>query len=104
MSSEHRIAPNPSLSPLSESERVQACCAIAREKLEIGDYAAGVAALEPWWSLGIWPMHSGITDAAAAELLLTAGTLSGWMATTKQVNGGQKPAEAMLNGAITLFE
>jgi signal transduction histidine kinase/ActR/RegA family two-component response regulator len=104
MSSEHTIASNSSLSPLSESERVQACCTIAREKLEIGDYAAGVAALDPWWSLGIWPMHSGITDAAAAELLLTAGTLSGWMATTKQVFGGQKPAEAMLNGAITLFE
>ncbi|HEY2963446.1 MAG TPA: ATP-binding protein [Pyrinomonadaceae bacterium] len=93
-----------SFSPLSESERVEACCTIAREKLEIGDYAAGVAALEPWWTVGNWPVHTGLSDHAAAELLLTAGTLSAWVATTKQVNGGQKPAEAMLSGAITLFE
>ncbi|HXQ35038.1 MAG TPA: tetratricopeptide repeat protein, partial [Anaerolineales bacterium] len=92
------------LSPLNESEQVGACCIIAREKLEIGDYAAGVAALEPWWTLGQWPSHADLLDNAAAELLLTAGTLSAWMATTKQVSGGQKPAEAMLSGAITLFE
>src|SRR5688572_10208937 len=90
--------------PLSESERVEAACTIARDRLEIGDYAAGVAALEPWWTLGKWPCHGDLTNNAAAELLLTAGTLCGWMATTKQVNGGQKPAEAMLSGAITLFE
>jgi signal transduction histidine kinase/ActR/RegA family two-component response regulator len=77
---------------------------IAREKLEIGDYASGVNALEQWWTLGSWPSHRGLTDTAAAELLLTAGTLSAWMATTQQVNGGQKPAEAMLSGAIVLFE
>jgi signal transduction histidine kinase/ActR/RegA family two-component response regulator len=93
-----------SVSPLTESERVEACCTIAREKLEIGDYAAGVAALEPWWTLGNWPKHIDLKDNAAAELLLTAGMLSSWMATTNQVNGGQKPAEAMLSGAITLFE
>jgi signal transduction histidine kinase/ActR/RegA family two-component response regulator len=89
---------------LTESERVEACCVIAKERLEIGDYAAGAVALESWWTLGQWPLHGELTDNAAAELLLTAGTLSGWMATTKQVNGGQKPAEAMLSGAIILFE
>jgi signal transduction histidine kinase/ActR/RegA family two-component response regulator len=93
-----------SCSALTESERVEACCIIAREKLEIGDYAAGVAALAPWWTLGNWPRHRRLTDNSAAELLLTAGTLSAWMATTQQVNGGQKPAEAMLSGAIVLFE
>ena len=89
---------------VSESERVEVCCAIAREKLEVGDYSAGVATLEPWWSLGSWPNHTTLSDDAAAELLLTAGTLSAWMATMNQVEGGQKPAEAMLSGAITLFE
>ena len=89
---------------LTESERVETYCTIAREKLEIGDYAAGITALRPWWRLGHWPSHSNLTDAAAAELLLIAGTLSAWMATTQQINGGQKPAEAMLSGAIVLFE
>lgn len=91
-------------SPLTASEKVEACCTIAREKLEIGDYDAGVEALQPWWDLGNWPRHNGLTNRAAAELLLTAGTLSGWIASTKQSNGGQKPAEALLSGAVALFE
>jgi signal transduction histidine kinase/ActR/RegA family two-component response regulator len=91
-------------SPLTESERVHACCTIAREKLEVGDYDAGVVALRAWWELGQWPRHTALTHAAAADLLLTAGTLTGWVASTKQTTGGQKPAEALLSGAIAIFE
>jgi signal transduction histidine kinase/ActR/RegA family two-component response regulator/predicted negative regulator of RcsB-dependent stress response len=90
--------------PLTRSEQVLACCAIAREKLEAGDYDAGCAALEPWWSLGQWPCQAGLSDSAAAELLLIAGTLSGWVASSQRIQGGRKPAEALLNGSIALFE
>ena len=91
-------------SPLSQSEQVQACCTIAREKLELGDYEEGCRALRAWWRLGEWPRHHGLTTQAAAELLLTAGSLSGWIAGTRQVPGDQKSAQALLNGAIALFE
>jgi signal transduction histidine kinase/ActR/RegA family two-component response regulator len=91
-------------SMLTESERVEACCTIAREKLEIGDYDGGVAALQPWWKMGSWPRHVGLTNRAAAELLLIAGTLSGLIASTKQLPGGQRPAEGLLSGSIALFE
>src|SRR6266576_880127 len=91
-------------SPLSASEQVQACCVIAREQLERGDYDAGCAALRQWWKLAEWPKHHGLSNQASAELLLTAGTLSGWIASTRQVNGEQRWAEALLNGAIALFE
>lgn len=90
--------------PLSESERVRACCAIAREKLELGDYVAGAAALKPWWEVGNWPRQSGLDQMAAGELLLTAGVLSGWIATTEQNPLGQKAAEGLLSGALALFE
>ena len=90
--------------PLTRSEQVLACCAIAREKLEAGDYDAGCAALEPWWSLGQWPCQAGLSNSAAAELLLTAGTLSGWVASSQRIPGGRKPAEALLNGSIAMFE
>jgi len=94
------------LQPLSltSSEQVQACCAIAREKLEVGDYDAGCAALQPWWILGQWPRQSGLDSFASAELLLVAGTLSGWVASSKHTTGGRKPAEALLNGSIAIFE
>lgn len=86
------------------SEQVLACCAIAREKLDLGDYSSGCSALQAWWTLGEWPKQRGLSNSASAELLLVAGTLSGWVASTKQMLGGRKPAEAMLNGAIALFE
>ncbi len=92
------------LAQLTLSEQVQACCAIAREKLEIGDYGAGCAALQPWWTIGEWPKQEGLGAAAAAELLLTAGTLNGWVASTRQIGGGQKCAERLLSGAIVLFD
>jgi signal transduction histidine kinase/ActR/RegA family two-component response regulator len=91
-------------SSLTISEQVQACCTIARQQLEIGDYDGGCAALRRWWKLEEWPQHHGLSNQAAAHLLLTAGTLSGWIASTRQVQGDQKGAEALLNGAIALFE
>jgi signal transduction histidine kinase/ActR/RegA family two-component response regulator/predicted negative regulator of RcsB-dependent stress response len=91
-------------SPVTLGERVELCCMIAREKLEIGDYDAGCAALQPWWTLGEWPRRAGLSNRAAAELFLTAGILSGWVASTRPIDGDQKQAAGLLNGAIALFE
>ena len=92
--------------PLSatESDRVEASCFISRQRLEVGDYDGGIRVLAPWWSLGGWPNHSGLSTRASAELLLMAGTLSGLVASTKQLPGGQRPAEGLFNGSIALFE
>jgi signal transduction histidine kinase/ActR/RegA family two-component response regulator len=90
--------------PLTVSEQVEACCTIARERLEAGDYDLGCAALKQWWTVGEWPYQGGLTQSAAAELLLTAGTLAGWIASTRHIEGGQKNAERLLSGAIALFE
>ncbi|HWN08390.1 MAG TPA: ATP-binding protein [Pyrinomonadaceae bacterium] len=91
-------------SRLTPSQLVQACCATARERIEAGDYDLGCAAIQQWWSIGEWPRHSGLEDRAAAELFFTAGVLSGWVSSTRQLQGGQKPAEGLLNGALALFE
>src|SRR6185369_16448952 len=88
----------------NESDRVQVACSTARQRLEVGDYNGGVRALSPWWSIGNWPRHSCLNDCASAELLLMTGILSGLIASTKQLPGGQRPAEGLLNGAIALFE
>ena len=91
-------------SPLTQSEQVLERCILAREKLELGDYDAGCAALQPWWTIGEWPKQSGLSQLAAAELLLTAGALSGWVASTRHVDGGQNCAERLLSGAVALFD
>lgn len=94
----------PHKSPLNLNEQVQACCVIACEKIEAGDYDAGCDAIRSWWKIGEWPRQHGLNQRAAAELLLTAGKLSDSVAQARQVSGGQRLAEALLNGAIALFE
>jgi len=91
-------------SPATASEQVLECCKIAREQFELGDYDAGCAALQPWWTLGEWPQQAGLSLLAAAELLLTAGTLGGWVASTRHVDGGQNCAERLLSGAVAMFD
>ncbi len=88
----------------TESNGVLVACATARQKLEVGDYEGGVTALAPWWSIGNWPRHACLTNRASAELLLMTGILSGLIASTKQLPGGQRPAEGLLNGSVALFE
>ncbi len=92
------------LETLELSERVLTCCTIAREKIEIGDYDAGCSVLEPWWTFGQWPNQSGLERLAAAELLLTTGSLSDAVARAKRIVGGQRLAEALISGAIALFD
>ncbi len=89
--------------PLTETERVLACCTIAREKLEVGDYEGGCAVLSPWWQIGEWPNQAGLEQLAAGELLLVAGSLTNSVARVKRIAGGQRLAEALLCGAIALF-
>ena len=89
---------------LGESEHVLVCCAIAREKIEIGDYDGGCTALNPWWKLGEWPRQVALEPLAAAELLLTTGSLSDSVARAKRIVGGQRLAEALISGAIAIFD
>ena len=89
---------------LTSSEQVLASCAVAREKLEVGDYDAGCTGLQRWWRLGEWPQLLGLSTLASAELLFMAGTLSGWVASSQQIPGGRKSAEALLSGSIAIFE
>ena len=92
------------LKSLDESERVLTCCAIAREKIEVGDYDAGCSVLAPWWELGKWPNQEGLTEKAAAELLLLAGSLTDSIARAKRIVGRQRLAEALISGAGALFD
>lgn len=89
---------------LTESKLVLERCLIAREKLEIGDYDAGCAVLGPWWSLGKWPKQTKLSLLAAGELLLTAGSLTDAVARANRMSGGQRLAEALISGALALFD
>lgn len=89
---------------LTPNEEVQVCCAIGREQIDIGNYKAACRILRPWWSFGVWPKLEGLNYRSCADLLFTVGELAGCVASTKQLPGGQKHSEELLNGSIALFE
>ena len=60
--------------------------------------------LEPWWSFGNSPRIEGLSQVCSADLIYTAGEVAGFVASSVQLSRGQRHAEQLLNGAITLFE
>jgi len=89
---------------LTANERAQVFCAVAREQIDSGNYDAACEMLRPWWRWGDWPTIDGLRHETCADLLFTAGALAGCVASARQIPKGQKHGEALLNGAIALFE
>ena len=89
---------------LTPSEQVQVLCVLVREQIDIGNYEAGRKLLEPWWSFGNRPNLTGLGPSTCADLLLTAGDLAGFLASTIHLRRGQIHAEELLNGAMALYE
>jgi len=89
---------------LSPNEETQIFCAVAREQIEVGNYDAGCFILKRHWTPREWPKLDGLSSHSAADLLFTAGSLASCLSSTGQILKGQKHAEALLSGAIGIFE
>lgn len=89
---------------LTQSEQLQVLCAIVRDQIDVGNYEAGCKILQPWWSFGNSPRIDGLNPVCCADLLLTAGEVAGFVASSVQLSRGQRHAEQLLNGAVALFE
>jgi tetratricopeptide (TPR) repeat protein len=89
---------------LSPNEECQIICTIAREQIEVGNYEAGCLVLRKWWVPGEWPKLNELNLSSTADLLFTTGSLAGCLSSTGHLHKGQKHAEALLSGAISIFE
>ena len=86
-------------------ERVSARCREALDLKERGEYESARRALYEWWPPeAAEPRTTGLSAHAAAELLLTAGTLVGILGSAKQVRGAQARAMKLLAESARLFE
>src|SRR6185503_19264711 len=85
-------------------EEVQVSCVVARAQIDAGNFDAACAVLKRWWTMGEWPRLDALSPYSSGDLLYTAGVLAGGVASTTQVPKGQKHAEALLSGAVALFE
>lgn len=90
---------------LSQEERAQLRCQTAADFEHRGQYESARAALaELWRGVGQRPMLEGLTERTAAEVLLRAGTLSGWLSSIAQDKDGQEAAKNLISESIARFE
>lgn len=89
---------------LTLAEAIQVSCLIAREQIVQGNFEAGRLMLQNWYTVGQWPAPEKLSPHSFADLLFAAGKLASNLASTSQVPKAQKHAEALLNGAIGIWE
>ena len=93
---------NPALSP---DGRAETRCQAARELEEAGDYEAAREALGGLWPrFGEPPGVEGLESSTAAEVLLRAGTLTGWIGSCNQIKHAQEEAKDLISRSIRVSE
>jgi DNA-binding NtrC family response regulator/tetratricopeptide (TPR) repeat protein len=90
---------------LSANERAELRCLLANELEEAGNYEAARNALgELWRRIGERPNIEGLDQHVAAEVLLRAGSLTGWIGSTQQIEGAQEAAKNLISESMTVFK
>ena len=90
---------------LSLDERAELRCRLAKELEEAGNYEEARSALgELWQRIGERPKIEGLAQHLAAELLLRAGSLTGWLGSSQQIEGAQESAKNLISESMAVFE
>lgn len=88
---------------LSEQARLQ--CTLAKEQEEAGNFELARQALAGLWQrVGERPELNGLDSLASAEVLLRAGTLTGWIGSAQQISGAQESAKDLISESAGAFE
>ena len=87
-----------------EEEILNRC--LSSKQLEIaGEYESARLALgDRWQRVGERPNLIGLSEPTQAELLLRAGTLSGWIGSAQQIEGAQEFAKDLISESARMFE
>ena len=93
---------NPNLSVDSRAER---CCEVARELENKGEYEDARKVLSRYWRhISEHPKVTGLQPAAAGEVLLRAGVLTGIIGSKNQIADAQEYAKDLISESLTVFE
>ena len=80
-------------------------CLLAKQLENLGRYEEARHALSSFWSeIGSRPNLQNLDRATQAELLLRAGTLSGWIGSANQITNAQTFAKDLISEAIRGFK
>jgi CheY-like chemotaxis protein len=90
---------------LSQNERAQLRCQLARQLEEEGNYEAAHEVMgDLWQRVGERPVVEGLDQETAADVLLRAGSLTGWLGSAKQIEGAQEIAKNLISESSRMFE
>src|SRR6185369_5491147 len=80
-------------------------CELAKHFEEAGEFDRAAEAISSFWcGLLNKPKTNGLTEEALAELLLRAGTLTGWLGSARQVLGAQEVAKDLISESAEHFQ
>jgi tetratricopeptide (TPR) repeat protein len=97
----HQLA-NPNL---SRSEQAKLRCELAKQLERAGNHEAARKAMgELWQRVGDRPLVEELDEESKGDVLLRAGTLTGWIGSTKQIEGAQEIAKNLISESIVTFE
>lgn len=90
---------------LTREQRAGLRCRLARGLEDAGSYDAAQEAMgELWPEVGGRPVLDELTGATAAEVVLRVGVLTGWLGSTRQIEGAQERAKNLISESIRRFE
>jgi len=97
----HRIA-DPTI---PKNERARLRCQLAKQLEDVGNYEAAREVMGELWSrVGEYPVLDELDPATAAEVLLRAGVLTGWIGSVKQIEGAHEKAKNLVSESLRRFE
>lgn len=98
-------SPKLQTSHLSRSDEALYRCEVALQLRDRDDHEGAQEAMRPLWKgVGEQPDIAGLHASIAAEVLLCAGILTGWIGSKRQIESAQETAKNLLTESITCFE
>lgn len=89
---------------LNRNQRAELRCQLARELEDRGEYEQAREALgELWHGLGEQPQVARLERSTAAEVLLRAGVLTGWLGSLNEIKGAQESAKNLITKSSRIF-
>src|SRR5215217_3763845 len=90
---------------LSVGGRVELCCELAKEFENKGEYEEAREVLSSLWpDIDQHPAVTGLEPSTAAEVLLRAGVLTGFIGGMNQTAEAQETAKNLISESLTVFE
>ena len=90
---------------LSVGGRAELCCELAKEFESKGEYEAARKVLGSYWTrIGEHPNLAGLEPSTAAEVLLRAGVLTGFIGSKVEVAEAQETAKDLIHESLTIFQ